>query len=129
MIAFRHLAVALAAVLVAGHASGRAEEPGACAFTTDDVIGSWILPAPGSDVVENDAREFLIERDEESRGFIEYLHHRAMSDGTWHFDVTSCILTLDYGDYNETLRVEGEGAAYLVDEAGQIYRRFSESES
>lgn len=131
MSAFRHLAVALAAVLLAGHGPGRSEEASACAFAADDVIGDWILPAPGSDVVENDAREFAIERDGESRVFREYLHHRPMGDGTWHLDAASCILTLDYGDHDETLRVEGEGEgeAHLVDEAGQIYRRFTESES
>lgn len=127
MSAFRHLAVALAAVLLAGHGPGKAEEPSACAFTADDVIGAWILPAPESDVVEDDAREFAIARDGESRIFSEYLHHRPMGDGIWHFDAASCILTLDYGDYDNILRVEGEGEAHLVDEAGQIYRRFTET--
>jgi len=114
-------------MLVAGGGPVKAEEAGACPFTEDDVIGAWILPAPGSDVVENDAREFAIERDGDGRHFREYLHHRLMSDGIWRFDGASCILTLDYGDYDETFRVEGAGDAQLVDESGQIYRRFTET--
>lgn len=118
-------------MLVAGHGPDRAEAESACAFTADDVIGAWILPAPESDVIEDDAREFAIERDGESRTFSEYLHHRPIGDGTWNFDAASCILTLDYGDYDDTFRVEGdvEGGAHLVDEAGQIYRRLTATES
>ncbi|MCL9998693.1 MAG: hypothetical protein NBV68_04890 [Erythrobacter sp.] len=123
----RYLACALASMLAASASHGGAHEQEPCPFTEDDVIGAWILPAPGSDVVENDAREFAIERDGDDRYFREYLHHRLMSDGIWRFDGADCILTLDYGDYVDTFRVEAAGDAQLVDEGGNIYRRFAES--
>ncbi len=131
MSACRPLGVMLVALLLAVHVTGKAEGADACRFTADDVIGAWILPAPGSGVVADDAREFVIERDGESRIFSEYLHHRPMGDGIWVFDATSCILTLDYGDYNDTLRVEKDvdGGAHLVDEGGQIYRRLATNEA
>jgi hypothetical protein len=102
---------------------GRSAAETACPFTEADVIGAWILPAPGSDVVEDDAREFAIERDGDARVFHEYLHHRPMGAGTWWFDEARCILTLDHGSLAETFRLVSAGEAQLVDESGQTYRR------
>lgn len=117
-----HLAYALAVVLMED--GGRSAAETACPFTENDVIGSWVLPAPGSDVVEDDAREFAIARDGDQRYFSEYLHHRPMGQGTWLFDQESCILTLAYGSSVETFRLESAGEPRLVDESGQTYRKF-----
>jgi len=125
MVPLRRLACALAVMLVASGSQGDARPRNPCRFTEKDVIGDWILPAPESDVVENDAREFAFEREGEGRFFREYLHHRPMGDGTWRFDRASCTLTLDYGGYADTLRVKVERKPHLVDEGGQIYRKFT----
>jgi hypothetical protein len=120
----RRLACALAVMIAVNGSAGEGHPAVPCRFTEQDMIGGWSSAPQDSDVVKDDAREFLFQREGEERVFGEYLHHRPMSSGTWRFDGANCTIALVYRHSgSETLRATGGRRPRLVGEGGEIYRK------